>query len=175
MDSEKEILNDLFRAVCKYGYNVKKFKIDGKKAWNNIEKMITNNIYLGGWNSKSYSFYNKLLELDVIEDPRPDISHDIWLYHHFLLQHGRLAKKECYLNRVLQIAYNAGQLSYCLKNSEGSLIYTYERILCYVSNNMNNLESYINIENIKLDTNTKIILKDFISAINQHTKNIQLK
>jgi hypothetical protein len=173
MNSEREILNGLFYAVCKYGYNVKKYRTDGKKAWNNIEKKLNNNIYLGGWNSKSYSFYDKLLNLGVIENPRPDVSHDIWLYHHFLLQHGRLAKKECNLNRVLQIGYNAGQLAYCLKNSEGGLVYTYDRILCYVLNNMNNLESYINIENIKLDTNTKTMLKDLISSINEQTKNLR--
>jgi hypothetical protein len=173
--SEREILNGLFRKVCKYGYYIKKYRIDGKKAWNDIEKQLTNtnlNIYLGGWNPKSYSFYQDLLNLGVLENIRPDVPYDIWLYNHFLLQHGRLAKKECYLNRILQIAYNSGQLAYCLKHSEGSLVYTHDRILYYVSHNLNNLESYINIENIKLTSEIKNSLKNLMLSIDEQTKKI---
>ena len=162
------ILTNLFNEVCKYGYMVRKTKINGKKAWNDIEKIISNNnIYLGGWNAKSYVFYNDLLNLGVIEETNTVFHHDIWLYHHFLLQHGRLAKKECYLNRILQIAYNAGQLAYCLKNSEGSIVYTYDRILYYVTNNLNNIESYIYINNIKLNAETKSNLDKMIESIKQ--------
>jgi hypothetical protein len=171
---EKEILNTLFRAVCKYGYFVRKYRVDGRKAWNDVEKQLNNsNIYLGGWNPRCYSFYTNLLDQGVIEDLRPDIPYEIWLYNHFLLQHGRLTKKECYLNRVLQIAYNAGQLAYCLKNSEGSLVYTYDRILYYVSNSMNNIETYINIENIRLNSDIKTSLQNLISSIDEYTKNIK--
>jgi hypothetical protein len=171
---EKKILTALFREVCKYGYVVRKTKIDGKKAWNNIEKMIANNnVYLGGWNYLSYKFYNDLLNLGVIEEMRPDIAHNTWLYHHFLLQHGRLSKKECYLNRLLQIAYNAGQLAYCLRHSEGSLIYTYDRILYYVTNNLNSIDSYINIDNIKFKSETISNLEKLIVTINQSISNIK--
>jgi hypothetical protein len=172
--SEREILNDLFRLTCRYGYFVRKYKVDGKKAWNDIEVRLNNfNIYLGGWNPKSYPFYQQLLDMGLIENMRPDISYDIWLYNHFLLQHGRLSKKECYLNRILQIAYNAGQLAFCLKNSEGSIVYTYDRILFYVLNNLNNLESYINIENVKLSSEVKLNLNNLITSINELIKNIK--
>jgi hypothetical protein len=156
--STRESISNLFLHVMKYGYIVRKYKLNGKNTWSNLEKEINKcNISLGSWTNVSYKFYDDLLKLGVIES-ESGIDKEEWLYHHFLLQHGRLARKDCYLNRFLQIAYNAGQLSYCLKKNEGSHIYTRERIEYYVLNSMGVAETYVDLTKIKLDKNPEIVI-----------------
>ena len=139
----------LFNNMVKYGYLVRKHKLDGKIYWTNAEKVISpNNIFLNTWSVRSYIFYDDLKNMGIIEDPTMITTHDDWQYNHFLLQHGRLARKECYLNRLLQIAYNGGQLAYCLKNLEGRHVYTYERIEYYMINSMGTWRTYIDPHNV---------------------------
>ena len=152
--NNKDKIIELFHNVIKYGYIVRKYnnKIDGKSAWSLLEKEINKcNIFLGNWTSISYQFYTDLLELGVIEHESNTITKNDWLYHHFLLQHGRLARKECYLNRFLQIAYNAGQLTYCLKKRQAPYIYTRERIEYYVINSMGATQTYVDLNNIRFN------------------------
>jgi hypothetical protein len=151
-------LTNLFNNVMKYGFLVRKHKLDGKKYWTNAENVISpNNISMNKWSVQSYSFYYDLINMGVIEDPTMITTHDEWQYNHFLLQHGRLIKKECALNRLLQIAYNGGQMAYCLKNSEGTYVYTYERIKYYVSNSMTRWSTYIEPNDLKsVSTNSNM-------------------
>ena len=180
--SDKELLTSIFRSVKKYGYHVRKYKIDGKDAWANIEKKIIDieekigfNIPLGGWTPESYSFYTDLLAKGVVEEVSPTVPHGEWIYHHFLLQHGRLARKECHLNRLLQIAYNAGQFEYCIKNDEGGLMYNRDRLQYYVDRNLNNINSYINLCLISFKDSIKIkkLLIEFYQLVNQESELIK--
>jgi hypothetical protein len=152
INPDKIKIIDLFHNVVKYGYVVRKYRLDGKNAWSNLENQITScNFFLGIWTPLSYKFYDDLISMGVVEHQTSLMTKEEWLYHHFLLQHGRLARKDCYLNRLLQIAYNAGQLSYCLKKRQGSYVYTQELIGYYVLNSMGTAETYVDLNYIKLN------------------------
>jgi hypothetical protein len=160
--NDKSFIIRLFKQVLKYGYNVRKYKLDGQKYWKMIDneiKSTSSNYFMGGWTNRSYQFYTKLLEMGVVENKTSIITYDDWLYNHFLLQHGRLSQKECYLDRFLQIAYNAGQLAYCFKHDEGSYLYKPEYIQYYVMNGMSIPETYVNLDMIKIDSVKPNLLK----------------
>lgn len=157
LNQDKIKIIELFHDVVKYGFVVRKYKLDGKNAWSNLEKEINKcNFFLGVWTPMSYKFYDDLLSMGVVEN-ESSTTHDDWLYNHFLLQHGRLARKECYLNRFLQIAYNAGQLAYCLKKKQGSHIYTRKLIEYYVLNSMGAAETYVDLSYIKLNKTPEVV------------------
>jgi hypothetical protein len=164
--------------IIKYGYNIRKYKCDGKKSWGILEtEILKTNLFLGGWSSRSYAFYNDLINMGIIEHMTSIMTKEEWLYHHFLLQHGRLSQKECNLNRLLQIAYNIGQLASCIKNKEGTYIYTDEIMRYYALHNLDNMETYINLDMIKLDKLPDVIanIKNIINLINSKLKEIKNK
>ena len=158
LNQDKIKIIELFHNVVKYGFAVRKFNLDGKNAWSNLEQQINKcNFFLGVWTPMSYKFYDELLAMGVVEHQTSAITKDDWLYNHFLLQHGRLARKECYLNRFLQIAYNAGQLAYCLKRKQGSHIYTRQLIEYYVLNSMGAAETYVDLSYIRLNKTPDVV------------------
>jgi hypothetical protein len=165
---DKITIIELFHNVVKYGYVIRKYRLDGKHAWSNLEKQIdTCDFSLGGWTSLSYKFYDDLINMGVVEHKTSLMTKEEWLYHHFLLQHGRLARKDCFVGRLLQIAYNAGQLAYCLKTRQGSYVYTHKLISYYVLNSMGAAETYVDLNHIKLNeiTNCSSCLENVIKWV----------
>lgn len=158
LNQDKIKIIELFHNVVKYGFIVRKYNLNGKNTWLNLEKEISKcNFFLGVWTHNSYKFYDDLLAMGVVEHESSNITKEDWLYNHFLLQHGRLARKECYLNRFLQIAYNAGQLAYCLKKKQGSYIYTRQLIEYYVVNSMGAAETYVDLSYIRLNKTPDVV------------------
>jgi hypothetical protein len=86
---------------------------------------------------------------------------DTWEKNHFFLQLARIPKNNPELNllRVLQISYNIGQLL-AIKNK-----YSREGLEYFLTNKLENIESYINIDKCNYD---KLILQN----INEEIKKI---
>ena len=75
------MINNLFDAICRYGYFIRKYKISGKNGWNLIKKKLEliNLIINGGWTTQSYTIYKDFLNHGIIEDKRFDMSNDDWV------------------------------------------------------------------------------------------------
>ena len=154
------MLQQVFDEVKKYGYNTRVYNPDkGLENWNTIKIILAESTELGKWNSQVKDMYNFMKEdLGIFEQecdiPSPlfDLSsekrHSIWEHHHFYLQHVRIPTlnfESPQLVRLIQIAYNAGQLDASWHNSE---IYTDKIKAYYVAENLNNMETYMDKENL---------------------------
>lgn len=74
--------------------------------------------------------------------------HDLWEKYHFYLQHSKIPTlnfTEGTLTRLMQIAYNAGQL----EAEWNDKIYTNELKKYYTENNLKNMGTYMNKANLK--------------------------
>lgn len=146
---EKNNIQRMFNSVIKKAYQVQEKehageKIDGREVWQTIEKEIIHHIPAGLLYNDSlkpiYGVMNELIEKYHLDDKKkPD---------HFLLQLKNLvvAKSEwnIYLNRVLQIAYNIGQLCYFILKTDKIPA---DIIKFFNDNNLNRLSSYVSTEN----------------------------
>jgi hypothetical protein len=154
----KITIDQLWDSFVKYGYEVRHGKKKGYDAWSVVKTplaSIDNDCKFSIWNNKSVTYYdllkNKLgLNGDTIVDANGNETNDvadhlIWEPHHFMLQHGRIVKNnKPSLLRLLQIAYNAGQLR-AERQSNGDKAFANEQISFYndSTNGMTYIRSYI--------------------------------
>lgn len=173
------MLQTLFENIKVYGRYVRLNKFDGLEYWNRIKNFIQrpeqkigldmlNEILGKEWdievkiNSNLVSDINEIYEyvhgnddaqLKILgeEEDAKSLDSKVWEQNHFFLQLIRIPKNnDLSLLRLLQIAYNLGQLSTCLKKKWA---FDDAAIEYFESNNLNNMESYIKIES---DANKKI-------------------
>jgi mannose-6-phosphate isomerase-like protein (cupin superfamily) len=100
------------------------------------------------------------------DEKAKSLEHNVWEQYHFFLQLIRIPKNNPKINllRLLQVAYNLGQLSVCLK--EGS-VFDSKSIEYFKSNNLDKLESYIKINSDqKEELETKLPIIDFVTNTN---------
>lgn len=100
------------------------------------------------------------------DEESKSLEHNVWEQYHFFLQLIRIPKNNPEINllRLLQVAYNLGQLSVCLK--EGSVISSQAQEY-FKSNNLDRLESYVKInEKQKVELETKLPITDFVANTN---------
>ena len=94
------------------------------------------------------------------------LEHNVWEQNHFFLQLIRIPKNsELNLIKLLQVAYNLGQLSVCLENGN----FSSSAIEYFKSNNLDKLESYIKLspkQNMVIETNIQIT--DLITNTNSY-------
>lgn len=94
------------------------------------------------------------------------LEHNVWEQNHFFLQLIRIPKNsQLNLIKLLQVAYNLGQLSVCLENG----IFSSRAIDYFKSNNLDKLESYIKLsseQNMEIETNIQIT--DLITNTNSY-------
>jgi hypothetical protein len=146
-------------------------QIDGKAVWNSIEvkiKDIKLDINLE-YNHSLYELYEKMDK--IIE--KYDLASNEFnpITNHFFLQLKNLVKTKSnfiiYINRVLQIAYNAGQLSVLLENNKLN-----DDIKQFtLQNNMLDLDTYVSTDNQNI-INMKIhdhIISDVIADSNANS------
>ena len=122
-------------------------QIDGKAVWNSIEVKIKD-IKLDmnlKYNDSLYELYEKMDK--IIE--KYDLASNEFnpITNHYFLQLKNLVKTKSnfiiYINRVLQIAYNAGQLSVLLENNKLN-----DDIKQFtLQNNMLDLDTYVSTDN----------------------------
>lgn len=167
-------MNKLFKNVIKYGYFVRKNKLDGLKYWNKLKIFVNENFdktIEGDWNITIVTNDgNTLDEIDNIYDyfhddlgmkgEEDDEKNENWEKYHFFLQLIRIPKKnKIDLIRLLQIAYNIGQ--FYSERKEGN--YNEECLQVFDENNMQKHLSY---------TKSKVIIEQqsIINFINNIIK-----
>lgn len=156
------IIYDLWEEIINYGYEIRKNNKDGKVGWDTIKVLIPDLKIT--WLDKPKNFHDKLVELGVNKSETPEeavMSKAQWERHHYLLQHGRIVKnnEDGNLQRLLQIAYNAGQFKAELEKET----YPVEQLKYYIINELNKVTTYIEkIGEIPADVMQK--LKDAFQA-----------
>jgi len=90
------------------------------------------------------------------DEKTKSLEHNVWEQNHFFLQLIRVPKNsELNLIKLLQVAYNLGQLSVCLEKGN----FSYKAIDYFKLNNLDKLESYVKLsseQNMEIETNIKI-------------------
>lgn len=102
------------------------------------------------------------------DEEAKSLEHNVWEQYHFFLQLIRIPKNNPEINllRLLQIAYNLGQLSVSLE--EGS-VFDSKAIQYFESNNLDKLDSYVKInEEQKEELESKLPIKDFVCNTNAY-------
>lgn len=186
-----ELVN-LFNNLILYGKYVRTNQLDGLEYWNKIKEIVThsrydsiNNILGSKWvitriindeqpykqvdNLKEiYSFVHDNLRMygEEGDEVKYNIDHDLWSKYHFYLQLARIpVKNNLDLGRLLQIAYNLGQLSVHLNDD---YIFTSKSKEYFETNQLNNINSYINLDGKILNK----LEKDTLNNIEIYVKQI---
>jgi hypothetical protein len=158
MNKDKLII--LFNLIKKYGYRVRESRLNGLEAWQPVKKLLDDKKELiNGWNinvninghfendlSKIFNYVHDELKMygDDNEENYEGQTNLDWQKAHFLLQLIRLPlRNPCTLLRICQIAYNIGQY---LKENENSP-YSVDSVNYFEINNLDNLKSYILLDN----------------------------
>lgn len=133
-------------------------KIDGRKVWQEIEKSVEHidlpEMRYNDTLNDIYKMMNKIMDKYCME-----INEYYPKSNHFFMQLKNLVvKKSNYivkLNRILQLAFNAGQLNYFLNSSEYNTVEQINDIKnIYDDNRLNKLNTYISSENIEIINQT---------------------
>ena len=126
-----EQIKKLFDDIKKYGHYTREKKLDGFKQWIKLKSILSEIKTEGKWNPKVRDFFVEMradLKLQECENELKGSDtekHETWEKHHFYLQHARIPTLNYStptLIRLMQIAYNAGQL----KAAYNDEIYTSE-------------------------------------------------
>lgn len=158
-----------------YGEYVRSNKMDGLEAWSKVKKITEKyiNKILFKWTSKLLFVYQILKSLGVTGDD-DDIKNETWAPNHFLLQLGRIVKNNINdpeIIRLLQIAYNLGQLKICIDQEK--FPYTFEQLTFYKENNLKDLLSYFDKTECDFDEISKRIPIELIEEIQKIFPNDQ--
>lgn len=106
-------------------------KLSSKKS-SNIEEIYE---FVHGENSNQLAIFG-----EEGDEKKKSLTHDEWEQHHFFLQLIRIPKNsKLNLIKLLQVAYNLGQLSVCLNNLSSEAKDYFE------SNNLSCLDSYVKL------------------------------
>ena len=136
-------IRELWDIVSEYGYNVRQKNINGLDAWNKIKPLLKSVKYSLDWKN---NFYDDLLMVGVRDVDKEDMPYNEWQKHHFLIQHGRIVKRNPpSIMRLMQIAFNSGQF----RAVRDSPIYTQEMLDFYDDNKLSDVETYIDISSKK--------------------------
>jgi mannose-6-phosphate isomerase-like protein (cupin superfamily) len=185
------MISELFENIKIYGRYVNKNKLNGIEYWNKIKFFIQRpeqkigleeleKIFEKKWDisvktidsplpiidlQKIYEYVHKDLSVHGEEGDEEiySLKHNIWEKNHFFLQTIRIPYKnnEFNLLRLLQIAYNLGQLSINFESYD-----EYQKYY-YTTNNLDNINSYKKISPIQnTQINTNIQIKDLINNLN---------
>jgi len=189
------MLGLLFENIKVYGRYVRTNRLDGLEYWNRVKLFLSrpeqkvgldelNKIIGNKWtigvklsSTKQSTNIEEIYEFVHGEDglgiygeegdkESKSIDHKIWEQNHFFLQLVRIPKNsELNLIKLLQIAYNLGQLSVCLERGN----FSSQAIDYFKSNNLDKLESYIKLspeQNNQIETNIQIT--DLITNTNSY-------
>jgi len=157
-------MEKLFNTVINYGYYVRFNNLNGLDAWNTIKALINTNQELntnissiiGHWNitlningeniSDIPLIYNHLKnEMNLHGDDKDQeeykLSDEQWQRNHFYLQLARIPKNNsCNLLRLLQVAYNIGQLVCEMKRKN----FTSDYISFFLMNRLYSINTFVN-------------------------------
>lgn len=166
-----EDLYDIFLTVIDYGKIIREKHLDGLKAWNDIKPLFAKQVECGKWNinikigetivSDIKTIYDYVHdELGMKGDENDDNSnHELWEKQHFFLQLIRIIKNnpEFSFIRLMQIAYNIGQLSNYIQSDP---IFTEEIRAYFYGNALDQVGSYVDISKCEFDADELNIITD---------------
>lgn len=144
------MIRELWQDFIQYGYTTRSTQSCGFTAWTIAKKhIVAIDTPFSSWNNLSIDIFPVLknnlklfgdtIMVDGVET-NDHSDHTIWEPHHFLLQHGRIvAKNTPTIQRLLQIAYNAGQL-YAMRAINA---YTDGHMAFYDDTELNHVDTYI--------------------------------
>jgi hypothetical protein len=101
-----------WQLVLNYGAKVRSTKMDGLASWNVLKDLLKKDAKPIQWTPECLTFFEQFLAIGIVEDDDGSQSHHEWERGHFLIQHGRIPKRNEFTAdtvRLYQIAYNAGQ------------------------------------------------------------------
>ena len=184
------MISELFNIIKDYGEYVAVNQLDGFKYWQYIKKFINenNNVQIINgfieqlkidWNIKInindkisynkeeiYNYVYNVLEIYGNDDSEDDKKRKNFEQYHFFLQLIRLPKKcKFEVLKVLQIAYNLGQLEIHMHRDIEQLVYKNTAREYFFRNNLKNINSYIS-EDITTG-------KDLIDELNEEILKIK--
>ena len=104
-------MEKLWSDIMNYGLKVRSKRLNGLDMWVQLKGKLSEITYEGQWSMQFKDIKEYMMkEFGLVED----VSHilkDIWEKHHFYLQHANIpSSNNCSFVRLMQIAYNAGQL-----------------------------------------------------------------
>jgi len=188
-------MEKLFNTVINYGYYVRLNKIKGLDAWNEIKKDINKddekNIKLSSkinnWNISininnkktsdilliyNYFKYEMNLHGDENDKEQYKLDDKTWERNHFYLQLIRIPKNNaCNLQRLLQIAYNIGQLVCEMKRKK----IKEENIIFFIMNRLYSINTYVKVNLYILSTEMLDYISEIKSAIMEKITKINKK
>ena len=137
---------ELWVLVVEYGHEIRRKNVNGLEAWNKIKPLFEKVSVVGEWKEECcLKYYDEMKEiLGVIEDEK-GIDKLVWEKNHFYLQHGRipyLNQSTPTLTRLMQIAFNDGQLYYEMITSNDPF-YTKEWKDYYDTHNLGECKTYM--------------------------------
>lgn len=138
-------------------------KLNSNKTSSNIDE-----IYEFVHGDTGLKIYGEELKIYGEEEDKvsKSIDNNVWEQNHFFLQLIRIPKNnELNLIKLLQVAYNLGQLSVCLEKGN----FSSKAIDYFKTNNLDKLESYVKLrpeQNDKIETNVQIT--DLVANTNSY-------
>lgn len=158
MDNIKyNTLLKIWNLVKVYGYHVRSHNLDGLQYWNFLKEHLKKNKIKKEWKTEAISRFNIMTStLNFYEHEDDEFfkgNKFVWELHHFYLQHSRIPYKnadDANFVRLIQIAYNAGQLAVDINNAKYSKIYDDNKKNYYVENKLEHIESYMD-ENVLIE------------------------
>jgi len=141
-------LSRLWLLSINYGYSIRLYNKhpDGLAKWNIIKTLLNGITTKGQWKTSALELYDKLKALGLKDVETKDMeSHELWEKHHFYVQHGRIShlnQNDPSLTRLIQIAFNDGQLKYFMKYNDDPF-YTDEMRKFYKDNKLYDIETYM--------------------------------
>jgi hypothetical protein len=149
---------ELWFLVVEYARSVRTKGLDGLQMWIRIKGKLSEIKYEGKWFKNIY-IKNRMLRIGVIES-ESGVTKDDWEKHHFMLQHANIPYScECNFVRLMQIAYNCGQLAIVFEDR----VFTDEMREYYKDMELDKMLTYMG--NIMIGDINKLISDKYVSEI----------
>lgn len=154
----------LWDMIKEIGINTRRNNKNGQVIWNEIKTIIKEqkpSLDLR-WRSGAIKFFKKMKKMGITGDDEYDDSTKSkydnnrlnWERQHFLIQHGRIINNTIIANenpnliRLMQIAFNAGQL-FVEMNEKLDPFYKHKWVKFYYKMKMNCVLTYMNLKKLK--------------------------
>lgn len=148
-------IEELFQMIKKWGFITRSNKMNGLERWNTIKDILSKSKVKGEWNSRVKELFVEMrstLKIQECKDEFKGTPEEIqreWEKHHFYLQHTRIPTlnyTDASLTRLMQIAYNAGQLEVEINND----FYRGEKREFYEGNKLDDIHTYMDENSLNI-------------------------
>jgi hypothetical protein len=152
----------LWVAVRAYAYQGQKQGLDGAAQWEKMKAVLSKfTTKEAAWNPNTTKLPALIASLGLSDNDNNSkgaTDHKVWEQHHFFVQHGRIPTKEASLARLMQVAYNAGNMIYRVDNKPH--IYTEPMLQAYSDLQLDQIHTYMNETGLELFGITDDMVKE---------------